>query len=273
MRSVEFGAEGYSALAANEDVFVVGLLSPSASGAPVVEVIQMQPFGQNTDVQLPRPTVIAAPDIAPNPPSLNRALVYQPVRMEGVTLIDPNQWPTTPGGAVVQAQVDNTPFEINIPRGVSEWDGTPAPVGPFTISGILEPYAVSGTEGQFRLHAYEITSALARIQLDSRLHLEDEALRVPLRIDNLGSLGAIGLEFTIASTSHFASLDGVEPGPAIVDDFGNPHSDEIFLTTATGSGFRVGIAGSTPLGAHGDVIAYLEVNATDVGTPEFLLTE
>jgi hypothetical protein len=273
MRSVEFGAEGNSALAANEDVVVVGLLSPSASGAPVVEVIQMQPFGQNTDVQLPRRTVIAAPDIAPNPPSLDRALVYQPVRMEGVTLIDPNQWPTTLGGAVVQAQVDNTPFEINIPRGVSEWDGTPAPVGPFTISGILEPYAVSDTEVQFRLHAYEITSALAGIQLDSRLHLEDEALRVPLRIDNLGSLGAIGLEFTIASTSDFASLDGVEPGPAIVDDFGNPHSGEIFLTTATGSGIRVGIAGSTPLGAHGDVIAYLEVNATDVGTPEFLLTE
>lgn len=273
MRRIEFGAAGSSALAANEDVFIVGRLSPSASGAPVVEVIQMQPFGQNADVQLPRPNTISAADITPYPPSLDRALVYQRVRIEGVTLIDPNQWPTTPGGAVVQAQVDDTPFEINIRRGVSEWDGTLAPDGAFTISGILEPYTDSGSEGQFRLHAYEIMPALAGMQLDSRLHLEDEALWVPLRIDNLGSLGAIGMEFTIASTSDFASLDEVHPGPAIVDDFGNSHSGEIFLTTATGSGIRVGIAGSTPLGAHGDVIAYLEVNATDVGTPNFQLTE
>lgn len=85
---------------------------------------------------LPTPTVMTGSDL-----DANSSLQSSLVQLSGVTLVDASQWPTSPidsgSGLNVDAAVDGVNFVIRIDRGESFYDGSTAPSGSFTITGVL----------------------------------------------------------------------------------------------------------------------------------------
>lgn len=98
----------------------------------VVDILQINSSGNS----LPAAIAIAESD-------LNVSSQYQGMRVSltSVTLDDESQWPTSPnttsGGTNVDATFGATSFIIRIDRGESEFDGSPVPSQPFSLTGIL----------------------------------------------------------------------------------------------------------------------------------------
>lgn len=76
--------------------------------------------------------------------SANSDLQGERVVIDNVTLSNPSEWPTAPidagSGVNVSATADGVNFIIRIDRGESFYDGSPAPDGSFTLTGILSRF-------------------------------------------------------------------------------------------------------------------------------------
>ncbi len=85
---------------------------------------------------LPTPAIITGSEL-----DANSSLQSSLVQLSGVTLDDASQWPTSPidsgSGLNVDATVDGVSFVIRIDRGESFYDGSTAPSGTFTVTGVL----------------------------------------------------------------------------------------------------------------------------------------
>ena len=263
-----------------EQIYIVGNLDVWY-GQPEVVVDQLQRLGPDVNNDYPLARTIPSADLVYHGDERDAEWSFQHVRVDDITLDDPDQWPSVPMTepiVVVDAQVDGTPIDIIIVRGLSDVEGTPVPQGPLSLTGILYPYIGFDDSGNqtpgVRLYPFEQQDpSVSSIIIDGDRHMTDDTLRVPLRIDRLGALDAIGVEFTIASSSEFASLDDVQPGPAVVDDLGAPIDGAIFLTTQLGTGIRVGVASSTAMGSASDILAYLVVRTTNVGGVDWTLSD
>ncbi len=90
----------------------------------------------NSSGNVPAPIDITSSDL-----TLNSSLQGTRVRLSGVSLVNPGDWPTAPistsSGLSVDATVNGVTFTIRIDRGESFYDGSPTPPATFTLIGNL----------------------------------------------------------------------------------------------------------------------------------------
>jgi len=105
-------------------------------------------FSNQVQIEVSSVTVISSGNAIPSPISINTSdlsldseLLGSRVVIENVSLVDASQWPTeaisSSSGVNVEATVNGTTFIIRIDRGESYYDGSSAPNGTFTLTGIL----------------------------------------------------------------------------------------------------------------------------------------
>lgn len=105
-------------------------------------------FANQVQIEVSNVTVISSGNALPTPISINASdltldsdLLGSRVVIENVSLVDASQWPTevisSSSGVNVDATVNGTEFIIRIDRGESFYDGSSAPNGTFTLTGIL----------------------------------------------------------------------------------------------------------------------------------------
>lgn len=86
----------------------------------------------------PAPTVMTLADLNLDPESMEAQLI----RVNGVTLVDPGQWPTSGNHADVDIVQDGNPMVLRIDRDTNI-DGSVAPAGAFDLIGVVGQYDTS----------------------------------------------------------------------------------------------------------------------------------
>lgn len=112
------------------------------------------------------------------------------VQVGGVTISNASSWPTAPqaggSGVNVNATAGGTSFIIRIDRGESFYDGSPAPTGSFTLSGVL---------GRFNADAQIYPFVEGDISTGGIVNPNEEVFELPFTDDfeNCTTVGAFNI--------------------------------------------------------------------------------